>query len=146
MKIALGADHAGYELKEQAKKILLKLGHEVIDFGTTGKESVDYPDFGLKVGKAVAEGSVQRGMAVCWTGAGMTIAANKIKGVRAVLCLNSDMAQLARSHNDSNVLTLSQKYINPGDLENIIKTWLDTPFEGGRHERRINKISQAERE
>lgn len=146
MKIAIGSDHAGFELKEKVRGILEKLGHQVIDFGTTGKESVDYSDFGLKVAREVATHKADRGVAVCWTGNGMTIAANKIKGIRATLCLNKDMAFYARSHNDSNVLTLSQKYIDDKEIEDIIRTWLETAFEGGRHSRRLEKISKAESE
>jgi ribose 5-phosphate isomerase B len=144
MKIAIGSDHAGFEYKERVKAILQRLGHEVVDFGTTGKESVDYPDFGLKVARAVADKKVDRGVAVCWTGNGMAIAANKIKGVRATLCLTKDMANLARAHNDSNVLTLAQKYIREDVIEAIIREWLNTEFEGGRHERRLNKIKEVE--
>jgi ribose 5-phosphate isomerase B len=92
VKIAIGSDHAGYELKEQVKKILIKMGHEVLDFGTDSTKSVDYPDYGLKVARTVAGGEVDRGVAVCWTGGGMTITANKVKGIRAGLCLNKDMA------------------------------------------------------
>ncbi len=146
MKIAIGSDHAGFEMKEKVKKILTKLGHEVIDFGTGDKTSVDYSDFGLKVAREVTEHRADRGVAVCWTGNGMTIAANKIKGIRATLCLNKDMAYYARLHNDSNVLTLSQKYIDARELEDIVKTWLETAFEGGRHSRRLEKISKAESE
>ena len=144
MKIAIGSDHAGFELKEKVKEILQNLGHEVLDFGTDGKDSVDYSDFGLKVANSVASGQTERGVAVCWTGNGMTIATNKIGGIRATLCLNKDMAYYARSHNDSNVLTLSQKYIDEKDVEDIIKTWLETDFEGGRHIRRLDKIRAAE--
>ena len=145
MKIAIGSDHAGYDLKEEVKKILQSLGHQVIDFGTDAKESVDYPDYGLKVAHAVIKGDAERGVAVCWTGNGMAIAANKVKGIRATLCLNKDMAFYARSHNDSNVLALSQKYTADGEVVAIIKTWLETPFEGGRHERRLKKIEEEEK-
>ncbi|MCX6830500.1 MAG: ribose 5-phosphate isomerase B [candidate division Zixibacteria bacterium] len=144
MKIAVGSDHAGIEMKNEVKAILQSLGHKIIDFGTDTKDSVDYPDYGIKVARAVASGEADRGVAVCWTGNGMTIAANKVKGVRATLCLNKDMAYYARFHNDSNVLTLSQKYIAEKDLESIVRTWLETSFEGGRHERRLRKISEAE--
>lgn len=145
MKIALGSDHAGYELKEKVKKILQKLGHTVVDFGTDGKGSVDYPDFGVKVAQSVAQGETERGVAVCWTGNGMSIAANKVKGIRATLALNKDMAYYARFHNDSNLLTLSQKYTPEAELEDIVKTWLETAFEGGRHIRRLQKIEDLER-
>ncbi|UCD16315.1 MAG: ribose 5-phosphate isomerase B [Candidatus Zixiibacteriota bacterium] len=145
MKVAIGADHAGYNLKEKVKEILRSLGHEIIDFGTNGPESVDYPDFGIKVAHSVANGESERGIAVCWTGNGMTIAANKIAGIRATLCLNKDMAQLARAHNNGNVLTLASKYISENEVEEIVRTWLETDFDGGRHERRIKKIEEAEK-
>ncbi len=145
MVIAVGSDHAGFEMKEKVKALLQELGHNVVDYGTGGKDSVDYPDFGLKVAQAVAGGKVDRGVAVCWTGNGMTITANKVKGVRATLCLNKDMAHLARAHNDSNVLTLAQKYIDMNDVSDILNEWLETEFEAGRHERRINKIMDVEK-
>jgi ribose 5-phosphate isomerase B len=144
MKIAIGSDHAGFEMKEKVKAILQRNGHEVIDFGTTDKESVDYSDYGLKVAHAVASHDVDRGVAVCWTGNGMTIAANKVKGIRATLCLNKDMAYYARFHNNSNVLTLSQKYIPEAEVEGIVKVWLETAFEGGRHAIRLGKIEEEE--
>jgi len=144
MTIAIGSDHAGFELKEKVKSILTQLGHGVVDFGAKGKESVDYSDYGLRVANAVAEGEVDRGIAICWTGNGMTIATNKVRGIRATLCLNKDMAFYARAHNDSNVMTMSQKYTNENEVEEIVKTWLEAEFEGGRHERRLNKIKEAE--
>ena len=140
MRIAIGSDHAGFELKEKVKVILKARGHEVIDYGTDSTESVDYSDFALKVARAVAGGEVDRGVAVCWTGNGVTISANKIDGIRATLALNPDMAMLARAHNDSNVLTLSSKYMEEDKLEEILKAWLETEFEGGRHLRRLSKI------
>ena len=144
MTIAIGSDHAGFELKEKVKSILMELGEGVIDFGTDGKDSVDYSDYGLRVANAVADGEVDRGIAICWTGNGMTIAANKVNGIRATLCLNREMAYYARLHNNSNVLTMSQKYTDPDEVEEILKMWLETEFEGGRHERRLNKIKDAE--
>jgi ribose 5-phosphate isomerase B len=143
MKIAVGADHKGFEFKEQIKAILRKLGHEVIDFGTNSEESVDYPDFAIRVAESVENHQADRGVAVCWTGNGVTMAANKIDGVRATLALNPEMAMLARAHNDSNVLTLSSKYIDPNELESIVKVWLETKFEGGRHARRLAKIPHS---
>lgn len=145
MIIAIGSDHAGFEMKEKVKTILQDLGHEILDFGTGGKDPVDYSDYGLKVAQAVAGQEAERGVAVCWTGNGMTIAANKVKGIRATLCLNKDMAHLARAHNDSNVLTLAQKYIDLNNLKEIVDEWLKTEFEAGRHERRLNKIKEAEK-
>jgi len=123
---------------------LIRLGHEVIDFGTDTKESVDYPDYGLKVARAVADGEVDYGMTVCWTGNGMNIAANKIKGIRAGMAVNPEMAHLTRLHNNANVLTLSQKYTPEDQLEEIIRQFLTTQFEGGRHIPRIEKIMKAE--
>ncbi len=145
MKIAIGSDHAGLDLKEKVKEILQRLGYSVIDFGTDSKDSVDYPDYGLKVARAVAHHEADKGVAICWTGNGMTIAANKVHGIRAALALNKDMAYFARYHNDSNVLTMSQKYTPDSEVEGIVKTWLDTAFEGGRHERRVKKIEEAEK-
>jgi len=144
MKLALGCDHAGLEFKEKVKGILGEWGHEVLDFGTNSKDSVDYPDFGLRVAHAVADGVVDRGVNVCWTGNGMAIAANKVPGVRAGLAVSVEMAFLTRSHNDANVLCLAQKYTPEGDLEEIIKTFLETPFEGGRHVQRVAKIMAEE--
>ncbi|HWR81776.1 MAG TPA: ribose 5-phosphate isomerase B [Candidatus Deferrimicrobium sp.] len=144
MKIALGADHKGFEVKQKVKEILTKLGHEVVDCGTHSAETVDYPDFGLKVAQAVVRGHADFGVTVCWTGNGMNIAVNKVKGVRAGLALNADMAYMTRLHNDANVLTLSAKYTPEGELEAILKAFLDTSFEGGRHIARLDKIRQAE--
>lgn len=144
MKIAIGADHKGFEFKEKVKQILKKLGHEVTDFGTNSTESVDYPDYGLKVAHAVADHRVDYGITVCWTGNGMNVAANKVKGIRAGLAFNEEMAQLMRLHNDANVLTLSGRYTPEGQLEPIVKAFLETKFEGGRHERRLEKIEREE--
>ncbi|RKX22641.1 MAG: ribose 5-phosphate isomerase B [Candidatus Zixiibacteriota bacterium] len=145
MKIAIGSDHAGFDLKEKVKVILQNRNIEVIDFGTESKDSVDYPDYGLRVAQAVVTGQADKGVAICWTGGGMTIAANKIRGVRATLCLDKDMAFYARSHNDINVLVLSQKYVKDENVNDIIDTWLSTEFEGGRHTRRLEKIKNAEK-
>jgi ribose 5-phosphate isomerase B len=144
MKIALGADHKGFQYKEKVKKFLQGKGYEVIDFGTFSEESVDYPDFGFKVAKAVANKEAERGILFCWSGIGMCISANKIKGIRAALCLNEEMARLSREHNDSNVLSLSAKFIPEEKLLKIVEVWLNTSFEGGRHQRRLDKISLEE--
>lgn len=144
MKVALGCDHRGIDLKNKVIEILSALGHEAKDFGTNSQESVDYPDFGLKVARAVAAGDVDYGITVCWTGNGMNIVANKVKGVRAGMALNTEMAQLTRLHNDANVMTLSQKYTQMDQLEEIISTFLTTKFEGGRHTDRLKKIQDAE--
>jgi ribose 5-phosphate isomerase B len=144
MKVALGADHKGYELKEKIKQYLLTLGHQVSDFGTNSAESVDYPDFGFKVAESVAKGEADFGIAICWTGNGINIVANKVKGVRSALCLNEEMASLARSHNDANVLALSSKYVSEDQAKKIVDVWLSTKFEGGRHARRLEKIKNHE--
>ena len=145
MKIALGADHRGLAYKERIKGILEKMGHTVIDMGPFTDESVDYPDFGLKVAHAVADKSADRGVTICWTGNGMNMAANKVRGVRAGMAISVDMAYYTRLHNDANVLTLSDKYTPKDQLEEILKTFLETEFEGGRHIARIKKIDEAER-
>jgi ribose 5-phosphate isomerase B len=145
MNIAVGADHKGFEFKEKIKAILARLGHTVTDFGTnSADQSVDYPDFGLKVAHAVAKHHAEYGITVCWTGNGMNIAANKVHGIRAGMALNVEMAQLTRAHNDANVLTLSSKYTPENQLDQIVSTFLSTPFEGGRHEKRVEKIEREE--
>jgi len=144
MKIALGADHKGYQYKEKVKSFLQEKGHQVEDFGTFSEEPVDYPDFALKVAEAVAKDEVERGILFCWSGIGMSISANKVKGIKAALCLNEEMAKLSRQHNDSNVLSLSAKFIGEEELLKIVEVWLNTPFEGGRHQRRLDKISLEE--
>ncbi|MEZ5359480.1 MAG: ribose 5-phosphate isomerase B [Candidatus Zixiibacteriota bacterium] len=143
MKIAIGSDHAGFEMKEKVKTLLESWGHTVTDFGTYSTESVDYSDFALKVGEAVSTGIVDRGVAVCWTGNGVTITTNKVDGVRATIALNTEMAMLARAHNNSNVLTLASKYVDASELGDILKAWLETKFEGGRHTRRLAKIPHS---
>ena len=140
MRVSLGADHKGFELKDKIKKYLVELGHEVTDFGTNSAESVDYPDFGFKVAESVAKGEANFGITVCWTGNGMNIAANKVKGIRSALCLNEEMAMLARAHNNANVLALAAKFIPEELARKILDAWLSTEFEGGRHSRRLDKI------
>ena len=144
MKVAVACDHAGFEFKEKVKEILSRLGHEVVDFGTDSEEPVDYPDFGLAAAAAVAGGEVDYGITVCWTGNGMNMVANKVKGIRAGMALNPDMAFLTRSHNDANILTLAQKYTPEDQLGEIVRTFLTTPFEGGRHTQRVGKIKAVE--
>lgn len=146
MKIAIGADHKGYAFKEKVRLLLEQWGHTVLDMGTHSEsESVDYPDFGLKVAHAVADQTADRGVNVCWTGNGMAIASNKIDGVRAGMALNIEMAELTRLHNDANVLVLAGKYTPETELESILKKFLDTEFEGGRHVARVAKIKAAEK-
>ena len=147
MNIAIGADHAGFALKQEIAETLRQAGHRVIDEGTNSTESTDYPDYAAMVGRAVADGSADRGILVCDTGVGMAIAANKINGVRAALAVNPEEVQLTRRHNDANVLALSAKYTNADTANQFVKLFLETAFEsGGRHERRVNKIMQLERE
>ncbi|WP_366923699.1 ribose 5-phosphate isomerase B [Metallumcola ferriviriculae] len=144
MKIALGSDHGGFELKAIIKELFDQLGIPYQDFGTLDKESVDYPDFAAKVAEAVAGGDFERGIVVCGTGIGVSIAANKVRGIRAALCHDVFSAKASREHNDANVLTLGQRVIGPGLALEIVKTWLGTDFAGGRHSRRVDKIKAIE--
>lgn len=145
-KIALAADHAGFEEKEKLKSTLTELGVEFEDMGTTSGDSVDYPDFALKVGRAVANGEFDQGLLVCGSGTGMAIAANKVHGVRAAVAWSPDIARLAREHNNANVLALPARFVSDDQTKEIVKAWFDADFEGGRHERRVEKISEAEDE
>ncbi len=144
MKIAVGSDHRGYLLKERLKKMLEKLGHEIVDLGSMNAEPADYPDFGIPVAEMTAKGDVDRGIVVCGSGIGMSIAANKVKGVRAALCRTVDEARMTRRHNDSNVLALSEKSGDDPQVEDLVRIWLETEFEGGRHRQRIDKIRDYE--
>jgi ribose 5-phosphate isomerase B len=144
MKIALGSDHAGFLLKEQLRERLKSQGHEVVDFGTTSTESVDYPDFAEKVGGAVSSGEAERGILVCASGVGMSIAANKIHGIRAALGTSEEEVSYVRRHNDANILAIGAKYTKPALAEAISDVFLHTEFEGGRHARRIEKINKLE--
>lgn len=140
MKISIGSDHAGFEYKEKIKVLLSSLGHEVRDFGTTSTEPVDYPLFIRPAAEAVARGECERGIVLGGSGNGEAMVANKVRGVRCALCWNLETARLGRAHNDSNVLSIGQRMI-PEDLAlEIVKVWLVTPFEGGRHVRRIAEI------
>ncbi|MDP6107222.1 MAG: ribose 5-phosphate isomerase B [Candidatus Brocadiia bacterium] len=143
MKIAVGSDHRGRHYKDLVKAQIERLGHTVLDMGTSGEESVDYPDHAHMVARSVAGGGSERGVLVCSTGIGMSMAANRLKGVRAALCMNREMAQFARRHNNSNVLCLGQDMVPEQDVAGIVSEWLFTEFEGGRHVRRVNKIDQA---
>ena len=144
MRIAIGADHAGFELKNQLGDILRQTGHEVCDFGTNSAESTDYPDYAARVAKAVASGTVERGVLVCGSGVGMSIAANKVRGVRAALGVTLEEVRLTRAHNNVNVLTLGARFTDPALACELLQVFLDTLFDGGRHERRVAKISQME--
>ena len=138
--IALASDHAGYALKTELKEELERQGHEVLDLGTHGPESVDYPDFGHAMGQALEEGRAQRGVLVCGSGIGISIAANRHPGVRAALCHDETSARLARAHNDANVLALGARLIGPEVARNCLDVFLATDFEGGRHEKRVAKL------
>ena len=145
MNIAIGADHAGFVLKQEIAEGLRAAGHTVADKGTDSTASADYPDYAEAVARDVASGAADRGVLVCATGVGMSIAANKIHGVRAALAVNPEEVQLTRQHNDANVLTLGAKFTTPADAKQYVKLFLETPFEGGRHQRRVGKISQLEK-
>lgn len=145
MRVAIGADHAGFTLKEHLKRTLAALGHEVHDLGTSSEASVDYPPICAAVGRAVVEGRADRGIVLGGSGQGEQIATNKIAGVRAALCNDLYTARMSRLHNDANVLTMGGRIVASGLADEILKVWLDTPFEGGRHQRRIDQISELER-
>jgi ribose 5-phosphate isomerase B len=145
MKIAVGSDHRGFEAKKRIVLLLEQLGHEVLDQGTNGPESVDYPDFAIEVAKAVGEKRVDRGILICGTGIGMCIAANKVHGVRAAPCHDSITAEMSRRHNDANILCLSGDLLGEELIDRMVRIWLQTDFEGGRHARRVEKIEHFEK-
>lgn len=142
--IALAADHRGLHLKETLKDLLKSKGYEVKDFGTNSQESCDYPDYGIPAAQAVAGGQTFQGILMCATGNGMAMAANKVKGIRAALCFTPEMARLARAHNDANVLVLAADFVSEETAKEIAEAWLDSSFEGGRHERRVMKVEKIE--
>ncbi|WP_425058661.1 Putative sugar phosphate isomerase YwlF [Sporomusa carbonis] len=144
MKVAIGSDHGGFRLKEEIKVLLTELGVEYQDFGTYTQESVDYPDISRQVAESVAKGEYERGIIVCGTGIGVSIAANKVKGIRAALCNDVFSAQMSREHNDANILTLGERVIGPGLARMIVEVWLKTEFAGGRHARRVEKLMELE--
>lgn len=144
MKIAIGSDHGGYELKEVIKALLSDEGIKYMDLGPENEESVDYPVYGQKVAEAVAGGQAERGIAICGTGVGISIAVNKIPGIRGSLCTNEYMAEMTRRHNDSNVLVLGGRVLGTELAKAIVKKWLYTEFEGGRHQRRLDEITAIE--
>ncbi|HEY8104754.1 MAG TPA: ribose 5-phosphate isomerase B [Gemmatimonadales bacterium] len=139
-RIPIGADHAGFALKERFVEELRKLGYEPVDVGTHSTASTDYPDFAHPVAHEVEAGTAKRGILLCGTGLGMSYAANRHHGVRAAVAWSPEIAQLARAHNDANVLVLPARFVSEREGIDILKAWLDTPFEGGRHERRVEKI------
>ncbi|MEQ8362156.1 MAG: ribose 5-phosphate isomerase B [Cyclobacteriaceae bacterium] len=140
-KIAIGSDHAGYEMKEEVKSLLQKQGFEINDFGTNSTESADYPDFAHPVATAVEKGENELGILICGSANGVAMAANKHQGIRAAICWNEELASLARQHNNANVLCLPARFIKMDLAEKIVDQFLKVDFEGGRHERRVNKIS-----
>jgi ribose 5-phosphate isomerase B len=144
MIIALGSDHAAYELKEAIKAKMESEGHTIIDVGTYSPESTDYAKYGHAVGKAVASGEAERGIAVCGSGIGISISCNKVPGIRAALCTTTEMGELSRRHNNANVLCMGARIISQELAFDIIDTWMTTDFEGGRHLRRINEIEDLD--
>lgn len=144
MKIVIGSDHAGYHLKGAIIDVVKELGHEIVDVGTDSPDSVDYADFGLQAAEMVANKEADRGIVICGTGIGMSISANKVKGIRCALVHDLFTAKATREHNDTNVLAMGERVIGPGLAQEIAKTWLTTEFEGGRHERRIMKVMNYE--
>ena len=141
MKISLGTDHAGFRYKEKVKAFLTEFGHEVKDFGTFSEESVDYPVFIRPAAEAVARGEYDRGIVFGGSGNGEAMVANKVHGVRCALCWNEEVARLSRQHNDANVLSLGQRVIAEDLVLKIVRVWLDTPFEGGRHQKRVEQLN-----
>ncbi len=144
MRVALGCDHAGFALKALIRACLEESGHEVLDQGTFCEESCDYPDFAERVARLVSCGEAERGIAICGTGIGMAMAANKLPGVRAAACNDIYTARFSRLHNDANLLTLGARVVGPGVAEEIVRTWMGTPFEGGRHARRLERLAEIE--
>jgi len=144
MKVAVGSDHRGFDAKQQIKAIVGQMGHECLDFGTDGTHPVDYPDLAYVVAKSVSEGQADRAILICATGLGMSIAANKVRGIRAALCHDELSAHISRDHNDTNVLCLSGDQIGEILLRKIVEAWLSTEFSGGRHQRRVSKINAIE--
>jgi ribose 5-phosphate isomerase B len=142
MKIALASDHGGFELKEKVKAHLQKLGIESVDLGCNSGESVDYPDYGKSCGESVMSGDAERGIVICGTGIGISIAANKVKGIRCALCTNLFMAEMSRKHNDANILALGGRVLDANLAIAIVDTWLFTEFEGDRHRRRVEMLDR----
>jgi len=142
--IAIGSDHAAFEFKEEIKKYLVDKGYQFQDFGTHSEARIDYCDFGFKVGEAVAQGVCDKGLIFCGTGVGISISANKVKGIRAIVCSEPYSAKLSREHNDTNILSLGARVVGIELAKMIIDVWLNTEFEGGRHADRIKKIADYE--
>ena len=142
--IAIASDHGGFDLKESIIAHLLNTGWKVDDLGPYSEDSVDYPDFGIKLAEEVSGGKVERGIVICGTGIGMSIVVNRFPGIRGTLCSDLFTAKLCREHNDSNILVMGGRVIGKGLAAEIVNTWLNTPFEGGRHQRRLDKINQID--
>jgi ribose 5-phosphate isomerase B len=146
MRVAIGSDHAGYPLKQHLVKVLADWGHDVTDFGTDSEEPVDYPFFCASVARAVVRGDAERGIVLGGSGQGEQLAANKVRGARAALCNDLFTARLSRSHNNANVLSMGGRIVAEGLAEEILKVWLETDFEGGRHEKRLQQLAEIEEE
>ena len=144
MKIAVGSDHGGLELKKEVVKFLEAQGHEVKDFGTHTTDSCDYPQYGVAVAEAVVSGDFEKGVIICGTGQGIALAANKVKGARAVVCSDTFSAEMTRAHNDANILSLGERVVGKGLALKILETWFNTDFEGGRHTNRVDLIKATE--
>lgn len=145
LNLALGCDHGGFRLKEEVKKMLQEKGYDFKDFGTFSEDSVDYPDIAAEVAGAVRDGQFDRGILICGTGIGIGIAANKLEGIRAALCHDTFSARASREHNNANILTMGERVIGPGLAKDIVNIWLETDFAGGRHARRVQKITDLEK-
>jgi len=145
MIVAIGADHAGFDLKIRLKRYLASHGHSITDMGTESTESTDYPRYAFLVAEAVRDGKAERGVLVCDSGNGIAIAANKVDGIRAAICASAKQAELSRRHNDANVLVLGSAFISPDEVEPTLEAWLSSPFDGGRHARRVGQITEYER-
>lgn len=146
MKIGIGNDHAAVEMKFEIVKYLEESGHEVINYGTDTPESCDYPEYGAKVAWAVVSGEVEKGILICGTGVGISLAANKIRGIRAVVCSEASTARLSRQHNDTNILAFGARIIGTETAKDIVKAWLEAEFEGGRHQKRVDMLMKLEEE
>jgi len=144
MKIVLACDHGGFQLKESIKEHLTSKKYDVTDIGVYNTESVDYPDFGKRAAELVASKEMDKGIIICGTGIGISIAANKVKGIRCALCTNEYMAKMSRLHNNANMLALGERVLGKGIAQDIVDAWLTTDFEGGRHENRVNKLMDIE--
>ena len=144
--IVIGSDHAGFDYKVAIVKWLTEKGYQVIDKGVDANKSVDYPDYARKVGEAVARGDYEQGVLVCGSGTGMAIAANKVPGIRAAVAWNEEIARLAREHNDANVLSLAARFTPDDQIDKIVRAWFGAHFDGGRHQRRVDKIQEIEKE